>query len=338
MRQPNFNNLLKVLERKVPDRPTLFELFMNVPLYERLNGTPYPKVRNSAEEIIYLANAFAKAGYDYVTVHGSEFNFPVPTRHYLETLSLNEGAGITTWDAFHTYQWPDPDAADYSKLEKAGPYLPEGMKILVMGPGGVLENVIALTGYENLCFMLYDDPDLVQAIFDAVGERLVRYYEISAQYDSVGVLISNDDWGFKHQTFLGTDQMRQYVYPWHKKIVETIHRTGKPALLHSCGSFDVAMDDVINTMKYDAKHSYEDAILPVEDSYERWHNQIAILGGIDVDFIIRSSPEEIQTRCKAMLERVKDRGGYALGTGNSVPEYIPQEHYFAMIDCVRNNS
>ena len=32
-----------------------------------------------------------------------------------------------------------------------------------------------------------------------------------------------------------------------------------------------------------------------------------------------------------MLERTAGRGGYALGTGNSVPDYVPDENYFAMI-------
>jgi uroporphyrinogen decarboxylase len=47
--------------------------------------------------------------------------------------------------------------------------------------------------------------------------------------------------------------------------------------------------------------------------------------------VIRSEPDAVYRRAKAMLERSADRGGYALGTGNSVPEYVPQEHYFAMI-------
>lgn len=33
MRQPDFDQLLKVLARDVPDRPTLFEFFLNGPLY-----------------------------------------------------------------------------------------------------------------------------------------------------------------------------------------------------------------------------------------------------------------------------------------------------------------
>jgi uroporphyrinogen decarboxylase len=69
----------------------------------------------------------------------------------------------------------------------------------------------------------------------------------------------------------------------------------------------------------------------VEDSYEKWQGRIAILGGIDVNWIINHSEEEIRARCRAMLERTEGRGGYALGTGNSVPEYIPQDHFIALL-------
>ena len=96
------------------------------------------------------------------------------------------------------------------------------------------------------------------------------------------------------------------------------------------------MPDIINEMNYDAKHSFEDTIIPVEDAYEKWGSEIAILGGIDVDFICRSDPEQIKERSRAMLVRAEDRGGYALGTGNSVPDYVPDENYLAMISVVRN--
>ncbi len=48
------------------------------------------------------------------------------------------------------------------------------------------------------------------------------------------------------------------------------------------------MEDIICDMKFDGKHSYEDNIIPVEEAYRRWGGRIAILGGIDVDFLIRS--------------------------------------------------
>jgi len=110
-----------------------------------------------------------------------------------------------------------------------------------------------------------------------------------------------------------------------------VHAAGKPIILHSCGKLTEVYDDIIDSIGYDGKHSYEDAIEPVEDAYERLHNRIAVLGGIDVDFVCRRGPEEVYQRSRAMLDRTAGRGGYALGTGNSVPEYVPDENYFAMI-------
>ena len=331
MRKPDFNNILKILCCETPDRPTLFEYFMNEPLYERLNGgRPFPK-EDDLQQLRFTMEAFAAAGYDYVHSLASDFIFPVREHSQKNTISLNASAVITDRDSFNAYSWPDPDNFDYSRLEKIAPYLPDGMKIMVSADSGVLESVVALVGFENLCLMLYDDPHLTQDIFDEVGSRLLRYYEIAAKYETVGMLISNDDWGFKTQTFLSRADMQKYVYPWHKKIVDIIHSSGKPALLHSCGSLGEVMDDIIEYLHYDGKHSYEDTITPVEDYYEKYCGRIAVLGGIDMNFMVKSTPEQVRERCRAMLKRVEGRGGYALGTGNSVPEYIPQENYFAMI-------
>jgi uroporphyrinogen decarboxylase len=206
-----------------------------------------------------------------------------------------------------------------------------GMKAVSQVPCGVLEDVTSLVGFDNLCFLLADDPELTQEIFDAVGSRLVNYYQSLVQHDAVGAIIGNDDWGFKTQPMISPDDMRRYVVPWHKQIVQVAHAAGKPAIMHSCGNLVVLMDDIIDDIGYDGKHSYEDAIMPVEDAYETYGSRIAILGGIDVDFVIRAAPEDVYQRAKTMLERTDARGGYALGTGNSVPEYVPDEAFFAMI-------
>ena len=329
-REPDIENLYKVLRCEEPDRPTLFELFMNLPLYERLAGRK-PADDTPLENLRLVVDAYAASGYDYATAHASDFKFKPGMVRQKNTISLNEGFVITDEASYESFTWANPEDFDFSRLEKIRPFLPDGMKLMVMGPGGVLENVIALCGYDNLCLMLYDNPGLAEAIFNKVGERLLSYYELALNFDTVGLLMSNDDWGFKHQTFLSPADMRKYVFPWHKKYVDLAHSKKIPALLHSCGYFNDVMDDVIDFMGFDGKHSYEDAILPVEDSYERWHNRIAILGGIDVDFVIKHTEEDIVSRGRAMLKRTSGRGGYALGTGNSVPEFIPQDHFMALL-------
>ena len=329
-RKPDIENLYKVLRREEPSRPTLFELFMNRPIYERLAGRKLAD-DTPLEELKLVMEAYAAAGFDYATTNGSAFGFPNRRKKEKQTFSLNEGFVITDEKTFEEYSWPAPNEADYSRLEKIRPFLPDGMKLMVMGPGGVLENVIALVGYENLCLMLFDNPGLAEAIFNKIGQGLLDYYEISLQFDTVGLLMSNDDWGFKTQTFLSPADMRKYVFSWHKKFVDLAHNRKIPAVLHSCGYPTDIMNDVIDYMGYDGKHSYEDTIVPVEDSYEQWHTRIAVLGGIDLNFVVTRTEEEITARCHAMLERVQSRGAYALGTGNSVPEFLPQDNYIALL-------
>lgn len=331
-RKPDIENLYKVLRREKPARPVLFELFLNNSLYQRLAGREYPKEGDLDLEALKLQiEAFAAGGYDYASTHTSGFHFEKIDRECKSTFSLNDGSTINDETSFEAYDWPDPENYDYSRLKRIEPFLPDGMKLMVLGPGGLLENLIGLVGYDNLCFMLYDNPELVRAIVDNVGSRLLKNYEAALQYDTVGLLMINDDWGFKTQTFLSPDDMRKYIFPWHKKMVEAAHKKGIPAALHSCGYAEAIMEDIIEDIGFDGRHSYEDAISPVEVEYEKYHNRIAIMGGIDLDFIIKSPLEKITERSRNMLKRSEEKGSYMLGTGNSVPEYIPEENYFAMI-------
>lgn len=333
-REPCFDNLLKVLNRQTPDHPTLFEFFLNPGLYEYLADDSF-SYGDFTSQYDVVIKAFLTAGYDYASLIGSEFRFPVKDHDRKKTISVNDGAVITDRKEFEKYIWPEPEDFDYSRLDKCRKNLPEGMKIIVWGPGGVLENVTDLVGYDNLCFMLAEDPELVSDICEAVGTRLNKYYEICSCFDTVGALISNDDWGFQTQTLLAPSDLRKYIFPYHKRIVETIHASGKPAILHSCGNLAEVWEDIIEVMKYDGKHSYEDNIMPVEEAYVKFHERIAILGGIGMDFMCRSTPAAIVKRCQGLLELSEGCRSYALGTGNSVPDYMPYLNYFAMIGTVR---
>lgn len=333
-REPDFQDFLRVLHREKPNHPVLFEIFMDTEYYEFFTGKTL-NLDQPLEILKTVVEAFYNAGYVYASTHASAFSFPTGEHHVAKSISLNEGNVITDRASYEAYQWPDPDAFDDSRLGAIAPFLPEGMKLLVMGPGGVLENVTALVGYDNLCYMIFEDPQLLQDIFDQVGSRLLRYYERALEYDTVGVVLSNDDWGFNTQTFLSVPDMRRFVFPWHKKIAAAAHAKGRPAILHSCGYMADVMDDIIDDMQFDAKHSFEDNILSVEKSYDRWGKRIAILGGLDLDFLIRSTPEEISARAKALLEHT-GRGGYALGSGNSLAHYLPQEKVVTMLRAAQD--
>jgi uroporphyrinogen decarboxylase len=93
------------------------------------------------------------------------------------------------------------------------------------------------------------------------------------------------------------------------------------------------MEDVI-ALGIDAKHSNEDIIAPFDDWIRLYGQRIGLLGGIDVDILCQKSPVEITEIVYEKGRRYRtSANGYALGSGNSIPEYVPVEGYLAMIEA-----
>jgi len=336
--EPDFGRLETVFERRIPDRVPFIELFLDEEIMVAIREAPFSD--DPAARWGEMAELYLHLGYDYMPA-GTAFSFPLRWVAAPDTAALSRGqrdwvdearGTIGTWEDFERYEWPRPNDATFVPIEQAARALPEGMKLIPLGPGGVLENVMWLMGYQPMGYAMADEPELVQAMFDRVGETLVELFGAMASHEAVGAVFLGDDMGFKTQPMVSPEALRKYVFPWQRRIGEAVHARGKPFLLHACGNLESVMDDLIDTVGIDGKHSFEDVIVPVAEAKRRWGDRIALLGGIDLDFLTRADPAAVRARTREVLEACMPGGGYALGTGNSVANYIPLENYLAMLD------
>ncbi len=246
---------------------------------------------------------------------------------------IEEHAGpITSWEEFEKYPWPDvskPSAV--ADLEWFQENLPEGMCI-IGHTGQFAEYLCWLMGYETLCLALYDQRDLVEAIAAKLKEYNQAAMRRILQFDRVKAVCAGDDMGFRGGLMFSPADMRRYVLGGHKMLAQMAHDAGRVYLLHSCGKLADIMPDLIDDVKVDGKHSFEDTIEDCRDAKNTWGRRMAILGGIDVDFLCRGDEAPIRVRVRDTLDKCLPGGGYCLGTGNSVANYIPVENYLAMID------
>ena len=115
-------------------------------------------------------------------------------------------------------------------------------------------------------------------------------------------------------------------------MAEKSHAAGRPYLLHACGKLDAIMPELLNDVGIDAKHSFEDTIESIIDAKQTYGRRVALLGGIDVDFLCRADETAIRRRVRDTLSACMPGGGYCLGTGNTVANYIPLDNYLIMLD------
>jgi uroporphyrinogen decarboxylase len=243
-----------------------------------------------------------------------------------------EHAGpIQGWKDFDSYHWPRVADIDFSPLEWLERNLPPTMGCYEL-TAHIFEILSFLLGYESLCYAVVDQPDLVDAILEKAGAFYVDFTRALVDFSRVAVVWGSDDLGFRTGTMMSPDFLRTRILPWHKRCAEVAHAKGKPYLLHSCGNLEEIMEDLISDVRVDAKHSFEDAILPVTEAKRRFGGRMTLLGGIDMDFLCRSDEPAIRARVRDTLAICSRDGGYCLGTGNTVANYVPLDNYLAMID------
>jgi len=346
--KPNFNRLLKILRREgEPDRVPFYEHLVDPLIIEAVIGEPVPahsvKSRASKETYInYMIKFFQTLGYDCLPIEiGMDlFRINVEVSHRDEPLGKssrgwndNMRATIANMEEFEEYPWPEPETAvDYELLEVARDLLPDGMKLVAGVAGGVHEHVLALVGIRQLSIELHREPAFVKAMFDKFGSLIAAIDETIAVMDHVGALRMGDDMGYKTATLLAPKVLRKYAFPWHKRIAAIAHENDKPFILHSCGNLSEIIDDLIDDVGIDAWHSFQDIVLPVSKAKELHGNRVALLGGVDVDVLARGTVSDVVDYTHDVLQACMPGGGYALGSGSSVTNYIPVENYKAMLE------
>jgi uroporphyrinogen decarboxylase len=345
---PDWEGLLSSITRKgLPERVHYIELFLDMEVqdalckrYGVLDGLDKSDPHFGEQRQVALQSFL---GYDFVRCGADAFAMPLKQETTTDTAALaraagrtyvNEHAGpITNWAEFEAYPWPDPADITFRSLEWYENHLPDDMCVIASGGFAHFAELLTwLMGYETLCIALFEQRDLVQAIVD----RLTALYRTSLdrmlQFERVKLVWGSDDMGFRGGPMMSPADLRAFVLPGHKLMAEMAHAAGRPYLLHACGNLATIMDDLINDVKIDAKHSFEDTIEDVCLVKHTYGGQIALLGGIDVDFMCRSSEEDIRKRVRRTLEVCMEGGGYCLGTGNSVTNYIPIDNYLVMLD------
>jgi len=348
--QPNWEGLLNTILRKgTPDRVYHIELFQDpeiqAAIVERFDlAKGFNPIDPHFDEKKYIA-VQRFCGFDYVRARPVNLDWTFRNLNASDessTLARDGGRNfmdehhgpITTWEEFEAYPWPDPFKDEcYRDFDWFQENLPDDMCIIAQGNiGHFAEHICWLPGYETFCYMLFDQRDLLEAIARKLEDIFRVVVQRTLEYSRVKMVWASDDMGFKTGLMMSADDIRSLVLRGHKELAAMSHAAGRPYLLHACGKLTDIYEDLIKDVKIDAKHSFEDTIEDVRDVKRTYGSRLTLLGGIDVDFLCRRSPEDIRRRVRETLDACQPGGGYCLGTGNSVANYIPLENYLAMVD------
>ena len=341
MFQPDYRHLVSAARNIEAARIPLYEHIIGTEIAEKIMNKKVASLlggnfEDKKEFFRHYCDCFLKLGYDTVS-------FEMCIGGVLPgagALGGHKKGVIQTRDDFEKYPFdeiPEMYVKNcYDTFRALHEVMPAGMKAVGGVGNGVFECVQDLVGYMDLCILSADDPELYADLFSKLGEvSLIIWQNFMKEFsDDFCVLRFGDDLGFKSNTLISANDIVCHIIPQYKKIIDEVHRWGKPFLLHSCGCIFNVMDDLI-AAGIDAKHSNEDQIAPFPDWVEKYGDRIGNFGGIDTDAVCRLSRAEMKEYITDVVKQSRGHGGFAFGSGNSIPGYVPVDNYLMMNEIIR---
>ena len=340
--QPDYHYMSDVLHNRRPARLPVYEHIISPKIMEKILHVRFADLQagNSAdlqEFFTQYGRFFKEMTYDTVSFevciteilpeHGAIMGGrPGPIRNRADFEKY-------PWDELPQRYW-DVAEPQFTMLAQC---LPAGMKALGGVGNGVFEISEDLVGFQYLSYLMADDPALVADLYRRIGDLMVAIWTefLQRHAEAFAICRFGDDLGFRSSTLVSPKVIRTHILPQYKRVIDLIHQARRPFLWHSCGNIFAIMEDVL-ALGINAKHSNEDAIAPFDKWIELYGGRIGLLGGIDVDLLCCETPATIVKQVVDKGQRFRRQAqGYALGSGNSIPEYVPVEGYLAMIQAAQ---
>ena len=264
--QPDYQHMLDVVNNRRPRRLPLYEHIVSPSIMEEVLGVRFADLVGctGADLKTYFSNYcrfFYEMTYDTVSFevcitdilpdHGAILGGrpgPIQNRGDFEKYP---------WDGLPLMYWEHAKA----QFDTLGECLPDGMKALGGIGNGVFEISEDLVGFEYLCYLQQDDPELFADLYQKIGDLMVEIWQTFLHHYTHSFVICRfgDDLGFKTSTLLAPDTIRKVIIPQYRRVIRLVHNADRPFLLHSCGNIFNVMDGLIEA-GIDAKHSNEDNI------------------------------------------------------------------------------
>ncbi len=329
---PDFRRVQRALACGQPDRVPLAELWIDQRIMEAFINKPVGSHDTGEDYDLEAEIAFwHRAGYDYIHIE-PRYYFPKKSGR---RPTPDEHAGlITNWDEFAQYPWPTMEAVDFSALDRAPGLLPPGMAIIA-GTSGIFEEAWMVMGFETLCLAIYDQPDLVAAVFNRVGGFVAQIFERLVTYSRVGALWISDDLAYTSGPMLKPGIYRQWLFPWYRRLKLIANKRRLPLLLHSDGDLSMILPDLLE-IGFNGLQPIEPKAMDIRALKKSIGSQICLIGNVELDFpLVRGKPEDVTRAVKELIRDVAPGGGFCLGSSNTIPDYVPLDNYVAMLEACR---
>lgn len=198
---------------------------------------------------------------------------------------------------------------------------------------GCFEFYNEIFGMESHLVIMLEYPEKVIELYSRLLKWAVKFVMNSIDL-GVDMIHVSDDWGSQRGLIISRELWRDLIFPYHKKLGESVKRRKVFLSLHSDGNINDIVDGVIE-LGYNVVHPWqESAGMSFEEYKRKYSDKFVLMGGLDVQSALGFKDYfKLQFEIDRVLELFKD-GGLLFCTSHFVQSHCTIEELTFAYDYI----
>lgn len=213
---------------------------------------------------------------------------------------------------------------------------PDVFHVISMG-WGIFEQTWRMRGFENALIDVVIEKDFYKELLERITEYYIAMVKACADVPADAFLFG-DDWGDQRGVIIGHERWREFIKPCWEKVYTEVHKQGKYAMSHSCGSIADIMDDVIE-IGLDVYESVQPEAVGMNPYTikQKWGERITFWGCLGSQSIIPfGTPDELRYEIKRLCNEMGKGGGFIISPAKPLQPETPTENAVAILEAFNN--
>jgi uroporphyrinogen decarboxylase len=243
---------------------------------------------------------------------------------------------IKTEEDLDKFVPPDPDEINYDLVDfvvkdaKRGDYpVIGGIHLAGMFP------YLAMGGLDKFCINIYAKPRFVEKVVKMFAEVQTKIANNIIKR-GVDVIAETDDISGLDGPFWPPRDMKKYIWPPIKRVVDMCHQHGIPYLKHSDGDLMPILEEFIDFCGFDGINPIEPQCMDLAEVKKKFGRRVYIKGNVDITWVIPyGNEEDVRRDVRRAIDQGAKGGGFVLSESNSFHPGCKFENILTYIDEAR---
>lgn len=256
---------------------------------------------------------------------------------------------FTSEDVPHPIETPIKSERDLDNYAPPDPHLPwryERLQKLVKrfkGQRAIVATLIDTFDVVRDCLRgdigLYRDMIKNPETVDRMNEIVLRYqlgYIKNCIEVGADIIVITGDYATTIGPMVSPHHTGRFITPSLKKMVDYIHRQGKPCIKHTDGNLWRIFELIVETGANGLHPIDPEAGMDIGEAKDKYGARICLMGNIDCGpLLCWGTQDEVRQEVKQCIRKAGKGGGLIVASSNSIHSAVKPDNYVAMVKAIR---